>query len=126
MKPLFLTFSLTFNFAGPHNPSTPAPTPSKKSSRVQNIFTPKRNKESHHKVNQRHSNFNLYNKSSMDFALQAYGIMEGAPLTMEGVCQVYQLVEYLAREHNIKTEGIFRKHGNLKKQTALKERLNKG
>jgi len=54
------------------------------------------------------------------------GVMDGVPLTQEGVCQVYQIIEYLGRSHNITTEGLFRKHGNLKKQQALKERLNKG
>jgi hypothetical protein len=39
--------------------------------------------------------------------------------------QVYQIIEYLGRNHNIVSEGLFRKHGNLKKQQALKERLNK-
>ncbi len=33
------------------------------------------------------------------------GVMDGAALTMEGVCQAYQLVEYLGREHNIVIEG---------------------
>jgi len=54
------------------------------------------------------------------------GVMEGAPLTVEGVCQVSQLIEYLGRPENVKVEGLFRKHGNLKKQQTLKERLNKG
>jgi hypothetical protein len=54
------------------------------------------------------------------------GVMEGAPLTMEGVCQVFQIIEYLKRPANLKMEGLFRKHGNLKKQQTLKERLNKG
>ena len=54
------------------------------------------------------------------------GVMDGVPLTQEGVCQVYQIIEYLGRPHNIVQEGLFRKHGNLKKQQALKERLNKG
>ncbi|XP_023322416.1 rho GTPase-activating protein 19 isoform X2 [Eurytemora carolleeae] len=54
------------------------------------------------------------------------GVMDGIPLTQEGVCQVYQIIEYLGRSHNITSEGLFRKHGNLKKQQALKERLNKG
>ncbi|CAG2059294.1 unnamed protein product [Timema podura] len=27
------------------------------------------------------------------------GIMEGVPLTQEGICQVYQLIEFLSREH---------------------------
>jgi len=54
------------------------------------------------------------------------GVMDGVPLTQEGVCQVYQIIEYLGRSHNIVSEGLFRKHGNLKKQQALKERLNKG
>ena len=39
---------------------------------------------------------------------------------------MYQIIEYLGRPHNILQEGLFRKHGNLKKQQALKERLNKG
>ena len=52
--------------------------------------------------------------------------MEGAPLTQEGVCQVFQIIEYLKRPNNLRLEGIFRKHGNIKKQHALKERLNKG
>ena len=38
---------------------------------------------------------------------------------------MYQIIEYLGRAHNITSEGLFRKHGNLKKQQALKERLNK-
>jgi len=54
------------------------------------------------------------------------GIMEGATLTMEGVCQIYQIIEFLERPPHIATEGIFRKHGNLKKQQLLKERLNRG
>ena len=39
---------------------------------------------------------------------------------------MYQLIQYLGRDHNIGVEGLFRKHGNLKKQQALKERLNRG
>ena len=54
------------------------------------------------------------------------GVMEGGPLTFEGVCQVFQIIEYLKRPSNLKVEGLFRKHGNLKKQQTLKERLNKG
>lgn len=54
------------------------------------------------------------------------GVMEGAPLTVEGVCQVFQIIEFLRRPNNLKMEGLFRKHGNLKKQQTLKERLNKG
>ena len=73
------------------------------------------------------------------------GVMEGAPLTSEGACQVcndsnlwyifftyirscqvYQIIEFLGRENNISVEGLFRKHGNIKKQNALKERLNRG
>ena len=59
-------------------------------------------------------------------SLNTAGVMEGAPLTVEGVCQVSQLIEYLGRPENLKVEGLFRKHGNLKKQQTLKERLNKG
>ena len=54
------------------------------------------------------------------------GIMDGAVLTMEGVCQIYQIIQFLEQPHHITTEGIFRKHGNLKKQQLLKERLNQG
>ncbi|QQP52780.1 Putative LOC100114766, partial [Caligus rogercresseyi] len=39
------------------------------------------------------------------------GLMDGLPLTMEGVCQIYQLILYLSSEERIVTEGIFRKHG---------------
>ena len=28
------------------------------------------------------------------------GIMEGAPLTQEGICQVYQLIEFLSKEQS--------------------------
>ena len=52
------------------------------------------------------------------------GVMEGAPLTMEGVCQVSQIIEYLKR--NLQVEGLFRKCGNLQKQKALSKRLNSG
>lgn len=34
------------------------------------------------------------------------GVMEGAPLTMEGVCQVSQIIDYLKR--NLDIEGLFR------------------
>lgn len=54
------------------------------------------------------------------------GVMEGAPLTSEGACQVYQIIKFLGRDNNITVEGLFRKHGNIKKQSALKERLNRG
>ena len=47
-------------------------------------------------------------------------------IVLQHYCQVYQIIEYLGRPHNIVQEGLFRKHGNLKKQQALKERLNKG
>ncbi|KAG8227737.1 hypothetical protein J437_LFUL008381, partial [Ladona fulva] len=29
---------------------------------------------------------------------QSKGVMEGAPLTQEGICQVYQLIEFLSKE----------------------------
>lgn len=29
------------------------------------------------------------------------GIMEGAPLTQEGICQVYQLIEFLKKEQSL-------------------------
>ena len=44
------------------------------------------------------------------------GIMEGAPLTMEGVCQIFQIIQFLDRSNNIEQIGLFRKTGNLQKQ----------
>jgi hypothetical protein len=66
------------------------------------------------------------NPAAATGCLKSKGVMEGAPLTFEGVCQVFQIIEFLRRPANLKVEGLFRKHGNLKKQQTLKERLNKG
>ena len=44
------------------------------------------------------------------------GIMEGANLTMEGVCQIFQIIQFLDRTCNIEQVGLFRKTGNLQKQ----------
>ena len=44
------------------------------------------------------------------------GVMEGATLTMEGVCQIFQIIQYLDRNGNIEQVGLFRKTGNLQKQ----------
>ncbi|KAK9878393.1 hypothetical protein WA026_021701 [Henosepilachna vigintioctopunctata] len=52
--------------------------------------------------------------------------VNGAPLTREGICQVYQLIEYLQKEQNIKIEGIFRRTGSLSRQNELKSLLNRG
>ncbi|XP_046385596.1 uncharacterized protein LOC124155638 isoform X2 [Ischnura elegans] len=57
---------------------------------------------------------------------QSKGVMEGAPLTQEGICQVYQLIEYLSKEQSIQQEGIFRRSGKLKRQQELKALLNQG
>ncbi|KAB0792530.1 hypothetical protein PPYR_14489 [Photinus pyralis] len=54
------------------------------------------------------------------------GIMDGIPLTQEGICQVYQLIEFLKQEPNISTEGIFRRTGSLARQQELKNLLNQG
>ncbi|XP_067001017.2 rho GTPase-activating protein 19 [Anabrus simplex] len=54
------------------------------------------------------------------------GVMEGAPLTLEGICQVYQLIEFLSKEDNIIQEGIFRRTGNIARQNKLKTMLNQG
>lgn len=54
------------------------------------------------------------------------GIMEGAPLTQEGICVVYQLIEYLKKESNIVVEGIFRRTGSLNRQQELRNLLNQG
>ncbi|XP_072386617.1 rho GTPase-activating protein 19-like isoform X2 [Diabrotica undecimpunctata] len=54
------------------------------------------------------------------------GVVEGAPLTQEGICQIFQLIEYLKLEENIKSEGIFRKTGSIERQHELKCLLNHG
>ncbi|KAG5885773.1 hypothetical protein JTB14_031209 [Gonioctena quinquepunctata] len=54
------------------------------------------------------------------------GVMEGAPLTQEGICQVYQLIEFLKKEDSMKSEGIFRRTGSLERQQDLKTLLNQG
>ncbi|CAG9835728.1 unnamed protein product [Diabrotica balteata] len=54
------------------------------------------------------------------------GVGEGAPLTQEGICQIFQLIEYLKLEENIKSEGIFRKTGSIERQHELKCLLNHG
>lgn len=36
--------------------------------------------------------------------------MDGAPLTQEGICQVYQLIEYLGKEPSKFSEHIFRSY----------------
>ncbi|KAK7791991.1 hypothetical protein R5R35_007978 [Gryllus longicercus] len=54
------------------------------------------------------------------------GVMEGAPLTQEGICQAYQLIEYLTKESSICQEGLFRRTGKLTRQQELKALLNKG
>ncbi|XP_049960897.1 rho GTPase-activating protein 19 isoform X2 [Schistocerca serialis cubense] len=54
------------------------------------------------------------------------GVMEGAPLTQEGICQVYQLIEFLGKEQNIIQEGIFRRSGKMTRQNELKMLMNQG
>ncbi|KAM9324813.1 rho GTPase-activating protein 19 [Gastrophryne carolinensis] len=52
------------------------------------------------------------------------GIVFGAPLTEEGIAQIYQLIEYLHK--NLRTEGLFRIPGNSNRQQILKDCLNNG
>ncbi|GJQ74447.1 hypothetical protein Trydic_g21317 [Trypoxylus dichotomus] len=54
------------------------------------------------------------------------GVMDGAPLTHEGICQVYQLIEFLRKESNISIEGVFRRTGSLNRQQELRNLLNQG
>jgi hypothetical protein len=54
------------------------------------------------------------------------GMMEGVPLTQEGICQVYQLIEFLRKEQNIKIEGVFRRTGSLARQQELRNLLSTG
>ncbi|XP_063818423.1 rho GTPase-activating protein 19 isoform X3 [Pseudophryne corroboree] len=51
-------------------------------------------------------------------------IVFGAPLTEEGIAQIYQLIEYLYK--NLRTEGLFRIPGNSNRQQVLKDCLNSG
>ncbi|KAM9449737.1 rho GTPase-activating protein 19 [Clarias gariepinus] len=52
------------------------------------------------------------------------GVIFGAPLTEEGIAQIYQLIEYLGK--NLHVEGLFRVPGNSIRQQALRELLNSG
>ncbi|XP_072526466.1 rho GTPase-activating protein 19 [Salminus brasiliensis] len=52
------------------------------------------------------------------------GVVFGAPLTEEGIAQIYQLIEYLGK--NLHVEGLFRVPGNSIRQQALREMLNSG
>ncbi|KAM8852149.1 rho GTPase-activating protein 19-like [Synchiropus picturatus] len=52
------------------------------------------------------------------------GVVFGAPLTEEGIAQIYQLIEYLSK--NLHVEGLFRVPGNMIRQAALREMLNAG
>ncbi|XP_028324571.1 rho GTPase-activating protein 19-like isoform X2 [Gouania willdenowi] len=52
------------------------------------------------------------------------GVVFGAPLTEEGIAQIYQLIEYLSK--NLDVEGLFRVPGNSLRQAALREMLNAG
>ena len=61
----------------------------------------------------------LHNKGA-GVACNKKGIMEGVPLTMEGVCQIFQIIQFLDRGTNIEQIGLFRKTGNLQKQKVSK------
>ncbi|XP_060943513.1 rho GTPase-activating protein 19-like [Limanda limanda] len=52
------------------------------------------------------------------------GLVFGAPLTEEGIAQIYQLIEYLSK--NLQVEGLFRVPGHSLRQAALREMLNTG
>ncbi|KAM4703476.1 rho GTPase-activating protein 19 [Rhinophrynus dorsalis] len=52
------------------------------------------------------------------------GLVFGAPLTEEGIAQIYQLLEYLHK--HLRTEGLFRIPGNSNRQQILKDSLNSG
>ncbi|XP_041064980.1 rho GTPase-activating protein 19 isoform X2 [Carcharodon carcharias] len=52
------------------------------------------------------------------------GVVFGAPLTEEGIAQVYQLIEYLYK--NLHVEGLFRIPGNSIRLQSLKDALNSG
>lgn len=46
------------------------------------------------------SKFKKWNLVSFGKKPKLRGIMEGAPLTQEGICQVYQLIEFLKNEQS--------------------------
>uniref|UniRef100_A0A3Q2Q723 Rho GTPase-activating protein 19 n=1 Tax=Fundulus heteroclitus TaxID=8078 RepID=A0A3Q2Q723_FUNHE len=50
------------------------------------------------------------------------GVIFGAPLTEEGIAQIYQLIEYLSK--NLHVEGLFRVPGHSLRQAALREMLD--
>lgn len=52
------------------------------------------------------------------------GLVFGAPLTEEGIAQIYQLIEYLSK--NLHVEGLFRVPGHSVRQASLKDMLNAG
>ncbi|XP_078079106.1 rho GTPase-activating protein 19 isoform X2 [Mustelus asterias] len=52
------------------------------------------------------------------------GVVFGAPLTEEGIAQVYQLIDYLYK--NLHVEGLFRIPGNSVRLQSLKDALNSG
>ncbi|XP_068423292.1 rho GTPase-activating protein 19-like [Clinocottus analis] len=52
------------------------------------------------------------------------GVVFGAPLTEEGIAQIYQLIEYLSK--NLHMEGLFRVPGHSLRQAALREMLDAG
>ncbi|XP_039994743.1 rho GTPase-activating protein 19-like isoform X2 [Xiphias gladius] len=52
------------------------------------------------------------------------GVVFGAPLTEEGIAQIYQLIQYLRK--NLQVEGLFRVPGHSLRQAALREMLNTG
>ncbi|KAL3864614.1 hypothetical protein ACJMK2_006279 [Sinanodonta woodiana] len=47
-------------------------------------------------------------------------------LSQDQIAQIYQLIEFLQRPENIRTEGLFRKTGNLSRQRLLKEWVRQG
>ena len=54
------------------------------------------------------------------------GAIFGNPLTQEGIAQINQLFDFLSGEENLKTEGLFRKSGNIARQRELKVLLDTG
>ncbi|XP_048745144.1 rho GTPase-activating protein 19-like isoform X3 [Ostrea edulis] len=53
-------------------------------------------------------------------------VLFGAHLSDENIARIYPLIEFLSRPDNLKTEGLFRKTGNVSRQRLLKEWLNEG
>jgi len=78
------------------------------------------------KAGRRTRTFSLSSTSKKAKPLSHVGAIFGNPLTQEGIAQITQLFDFLSQEENLKTEGLFRKTGNIARQRELKVLLDTG